>query len=281
MSEVVKTAAEETVEKKLTPKDIRQCTNRLYIGAEMSNSYERLQALVFCVSMIPALKKLYPDKEEFKAALKRHLMFYNTDSIPGGIILGITIGMEEEKSQGKELADETITGMKTGLMGPVAAIGDTIIWAAYMPILIALFLPLANQGNPLGGILPLIIYPVTTYILMRYLASTGYRVGKESVLKILKNGAMQAVIFVANVIGLMMMGALTADYVTIDSPLTITASGSEFVVQDFLDSILPGILPLAAVFLIYWYMVRKGQKFTRILLAVIAISLIGGITGIL
>ena len=47
MSEVVKTAAEETVEKKLTPKDIRQCTNRLYIGAEMSNSYERLQALVF------------------------------------------------------------------------------------------------------------------------------------------------------------------------------------------------------------------------------------------
>lgn len=88
-------------------------------------------------------------------------------------------------------------------------------------------------------------------------------------------------IFVANVIGLMMMGALTADYVTIDSPLTITASGSEFVVQDFLDSILPGILPLAAVFLIYWYMVRKGQKFTRILLAVIAISLIGGITGIL
>ena len=117
----------ENGEKRLDAKDIRRCTNRLYIGAEMSNSYERLQALVFCVSMIPALKKLYTNKEDLKAALKRHLMFYNTDSIPGGIILGITLGMEEEKANGQDVADETITGMKTGLMGPVAAIGDTII----------------------------------------------------------------------------------------------------------------------------------------------------------
>lgn len=273
--------SEEVKETRLDAKDIRKCTNRLYIGAEMSNSYERLQALIFCASMIPALKKLYKDKEELKAALKRHLVFYNTDSIPGGVILGITLGMEEEKANGKDVADETITGMKTGLMGPVAAIGDTLIWAAYMPILIALFLPLANAGNPLGGILPLIIYPVTTYILMRYLASTGYKLGRESVLKILKNGSMKAMIFAANVIGLMMMGALTASYVTIESPAKISASGTEFVIQDFLDSILPGILPLAAAFLIYWYMVRKGQKFNRILLAIVIVSLVGGITGIL
>ena len=105
--------------------------------------------------------------------------------------------------------------------------------------------------------------------------------GRESVLKILQNGSMKAVIFVANVIGLMMMGALTASYVTIDSPLKISASGTEFVIQDFLDSVLPGILPLAAVFLIYWYMVRKGQRFNRILLAIVIVSLVGGITGIL
>ena len=81
-------------EVRLTKKDVNRCMNRLYIGAEMSNSYERLQALVFCASMIPALKKLYPEKEEYVQALKRHLVFYNTDSIPGGIILGITLGME-------------------------------------------------------------------------------------------------------------------------------------------------------------------------------------------
>lgn len=273
--------SEEQATTRLSPKDITKCMNRLYIGAEMSNSYERLQALVFCASMIPALKKLYPAHDDLVAALKRHLIFYNTDSIPGGIILGIALGMEEEKAHGAEIADETISGLKTGLMGPVAAIGDSIIWAAYMPILIALFLPMANQGNPLGGILPLIIYPVTTYILMRYLAHTGFKLGKESVLKILHNGSMQAVIFAANVIGLMMMGALTASYVTIATPLKITASGSEFVIQEFLDSVIPGVLPLAAVFLIYLYMVKKGQNFNRILIIIVIISVIGGITGIL
>lgn len=268
-------------ERHLSKKDIARCTNRLYIGAEMSNSYERLQALVFCASMAPALKKLYPDKEEYIQALKRHLVFYNTDSIPGGVILGIILGMEEQKANGEELTADAITSLKTGLMGPVAAIGDTIIWAAYMPILIALFLPFANQGNPIGGILPLIIYPLTTYLLMRYLATKGYQVGRESVLKILRNGSMSAVIFCANVIGLMMMGALSASYVTISTPFKLTASGSEFVFQEFLDMVLPGILPLTAVFLIYWYMTKKGPNFNRILLVVVIISVIGSITGIL
>ena len=67
--------SEEVKETRLDAKDIRKCTNRLYTGAEMSNSYERLQALIFCASMIPALKKLYKDNEVLKAALKRHLGF--------------------------------------------------------------------------------------------------------------------------------------------------------------------------------------------------------------
>lgn len=273
--------SEEVKERHLTKKDIAKSTNRLYIGAEMSNSYERLQALVFCASMAPALKKLYPEKEEYIQALKRHLVFYNTDSIPGGVILGITLGMEEQKANGEEITDDAITSLKTGLMGPVAAIGDTIIWAAFMPILIAMFLPFANKGNPLGGILPLIIYPVSTYILMRYLANKGYQVGRESVLKILRNGSMSAVIFCANVIGLMMMGALSASYVTIATPFKVTFSGSKFVFQEFLDTVLPGVLPLAAVFLIYLYMTKKGPNFNRILLVVVIISVIGSLTGIL
>lgn len=269
------------VERKLTKKDINKCMNRLYIGAEMSNSYERLQALIFCASMAPALKKLYPEKESYIGALKRHLIFYNTDSIPGGIILGIILGMEEQKANGEEVSEDAITSLKTGLMGPVAAVGDSIIWAAFMPILIALFLPWANSGNPLGGILPLIIYPLSTYLLMRYLAHKGYQVGRESVLRILKNGSMTAVIFIANVIGLMMMGALSASFVTIATPFKMSVSGSEFIFQDFLNMVLPGILPLAAVFAIYWYMTKKGPNFNKILLVIVIVSVLGSITGIL
>lgn len=267
--------------KQLSSKDINKSFRRLYVGAEMSNSYERLQALVFCAAMSPSLEKLYPKKEDLVEALQRHLVFYNTDSIPGGLILGIVLGMEQEKAGGGNVPDEAITSLKTGLMGPIAAIGDSIIWAAYMPILIALFLPFANQGSPWGGILPWVIYPVTTYYLMKYLTLRGYRLGRESVVQLMRDGKMQQIIFSANVIGLMMMGALTASYVSISTPLVLGASGSEIAVQPLLDSIIPGILPLAAVFGIYFYMIKKGQSYNKILIAVVIISILGSVTGIL
>jgi D-glucosaminate-specific PTS system IID component len=62
------------------------------------------------------------------------------------------------------------------------------------------------------------------------------------------------------VLGLIMMGALSASYVKITTPLKISAlKGSEVVVQQILDSIAPGLLPLAAVFAIYFYLVKKGR----------------------
>ena len=76
------------VSKKLTKKDITKSMWIYYAGAELSNSYERLQSLVFCASMTPILKKLYSTDEELSEALKRHLVFFNTEGILGAIIQG-------------------------------------------------------------------------------------------------------------------------------------------------------------------------------------------------
>ena len=145
--------------RKLTKKDITKSMWIYYAGAELSNSYERLQSLVFCASMTPILKKLYSTDEELSAALKRHLVFFNTEGILGAIIQGITISMEEQKANGENVTDDAITGIKTGLMGPIAGMGDAIIWAALMPILFSIFLPFASEGSAFGGIMPLILYP--------------------------------------------------------------------------------------------------------------------------
>jgi D-glucosaminate-specific PTS system IID component len=66
--------------------------------------------------------------------------------------------MEEQKTRGEPISDASITGIKTGLMGPLAGMGDSIIWAAVMPLLIAIFIPFAASGlrryraaDPLSG----------------------------------------------------------------------------------------------------------------------------------
>lgn len=267
--------------KKLTKKDITKSMWIYYAGAELSNSYERLQSLVFCASMTPVLKKLYDTDEELSAALKRHLVFFNTEGILGAIIQGIAISMEEQKANGENITDDAITGIKTGLMGPVAGMGDAIIWAAVMPIIFSIFLPFASNGSAFGGIMPLILYPLITILISYYLIHQGYTLGKKSIVSLLHGGRMKNIIFTANVIGLTMMCALSASYVTLSTPLSFSFSGgSTVVVQDVLDMVAPGLLPLAAVFIIYAYLRKKGPHYTKILLSVVVISVITSLLGI-
>ena len=267
--------------RKLTKKDITKSMWIYYAGAELSNSYERLQSLVFCASMTPILKKLYSTDEELSAALKRHLVFFNTEGILGAIIQGITISMEEQKANGENVTDDAITGIKTGLMGPIAGMGDAIIWAALMPILFSIFLPFASEGSAFGGIMPLILYPAITIVISYLLIHHGYTLGKKSIVTLRHGGKMKSIIFTANVIGLTMMGALSASYVTLSTPLEFTVrGGSSIIVQDILDMVAPGILPLAAVFIIYAYLRKKGPRYTKILLTVVIVSVIASVLGI-
>lgn len=267
---------------KLTKKDITKSWWIWYFGAELSNSYERLQSLIFCAAMTPVLTKLYPEKAELSIALKRHLNFFNTEGIMGCPIHGITIAMEEEMANGGESSEVAITGIKTGLMGPLAGMGDSIIWAAIMPLIMALFLPLAMQGNPMGGILPLILYPGITMAMGYYFYHTGYSVGKKSIIGLLQNGKIKDLIQGASVLGLFMMGALSASFVNISTPFTIQmANSTPIAIQSILDMMAPGLLPLAAVFGIYAFLKKKGPRYNIILSFIIGLSIITSLLGIL
>ncbi len=267
--------------KNLSKRDITKSMWIYYAGAELSNSYERLQSLVFCASMTPVLKKLYDTDEELREALKRHLIFFNTEGIFGAMIQGIAISMEEQKASGEAITDDAITGIKTGLMGPMAGMGDAIIWAVLMPILFSIFLPFASNGSALGGIMPLILYPGITICISYGMIHSGYKFGKKSVVSLLHGGRMKSIIFMANVIGLTMMGALSASYVTLSSPLSISfSSGTVIAFQEILDTVAPGLLPLGAVFAIYFYLRKKGPYYNRILLSVVVISIITSLLGI-
>ena len=266
----------------LTKGDITKAWFIYWLGAEVSSSYERLQSLIFCASMTPIIKNLYPEKEERAEALKRHLNFFNTEQTFGAVIQGVAIAMEEQKTRGEPISDASITGIKTGLMGPLAGIGDSVIWAAVMPLLIAIFIPFAAKGSAFGGILPLILYTGITLAVSYGLVHKGYTLGRDSIITLLQGGRIKELIYGANVLGLIMMGALSASYVKITSPLKISAlEGSEIVVQQILDSIAPGLLPLAAVFSIYFYLTKKGPRYTTILLSVVVISVVCSLLGVL
>ncbi|EGO8830459.1 PTS system mannose/fructose/sorbose family transporter subunit IID [Enterococcus faecalis] len=270
-------------QKKITKKELSKAFWIYQLGCELSNSYERLQSLVFCASMIPAIKKLYADDEEQqREALKRHLNFFNTEGTVGASIQGIAIAMEEEKSNGAAISDTAITSIKTGLMGPLAGIGDSIIWAALMPLIISIFIPMAKGGNVTGSIGPLVLYTAITLYISWTLVNKSYTLGRNSILSLLKDGKIKQVIYSANVLGMMMMGALSASYVKIASPMTFKVTGgATIVLQDILDQIMKGLLPLAAVMAIYFFMVKKGPRYGIIIGTIVLVSLVTSFFGLL
>lgn len=265
---------------KLTKKDIRKSFILWYMITEMSSSYERLQSLSFCACLTPILKKLYSKKEDLSAALTRHLQFFNTEGIWGCLIHGITIALEEQKANGEDIPDETITGLKTGLMGPFAGIGDTIDWGTLKPIIYALGVSVAMTGSGVGGFI-VFLFPLITFILGYYIWNLGYTLGKDSIKTVLQGGLVQELITGSSILGLFMMGALSANYVKLSTPLTITLSNAKpFPVQDIFDKIAPGILPLAVIFAIYLYLSKKEQSYNKVLIAILVVSLLGSLVGI-
>lgn len=279
----MKDTAEETlIENDLTKRDLLNTFTMWFFTTELSNSYDRLQGLAFGNALAKRLKKLYRDDTEgYKESLVRNLQFYNSEGTFGSIIHGITLSMEEEKARGENVPGEMITGIKTGIMGPIAGIGDTLIWGTIRPIILGLACSFALNGSSLGAVIPF-LFPLTIFMVGYNMLKLGYNVGKESIMNILQSGMINSIIKATGILGLFMMGALSSTYVKVKTPLSFSVANAEPVVfQDILDQIAPGILPLIAIFSIYFYFTKIGQNYNKVVVGILAISLIASFLGIL
>ena len=265
----------------LTKSDITKSWWLWWLSVEVSNSFERLQSLAVCISMIPILRKLYKKGDEFNAALKRHLQFFNTESTWGAITLGIAVSMEEQRAMGQDIPGEAITGIKTGLMGPFAGIGDTINWATLLPILLGFFIPVAKSGSWIAGVAPIFIFAGITCFVGYNTYHFGYKLGAKSATQLLKSGWINRLILGASILGLFMMGGLAASYVNVSTPLTINTGSTVFKVQDVLDKILPGLLPLLTVTGVYFLIDKIKRNYSLAVLIILVASLALGGLGIL
>lgn len=277
-------------------------------------NYERMQNGGWCYSLIPALRKLYPNKEDQKAALQRHLIFFNTHPYLASPILGVTLALEEEKANGKEIEDQAIQGVKVGMMGPLAGVGDPVFWYTVRPIVGSLGASLAAQGNILGPILFFIVWNLIRIAFLWYSQEFGYRVGSE-ITKDLSGGLMGKVTRGASMMGMFVLGALIERWVTINfkpvvstSPLQKGAyidwnalpkgvkaiqqaliqqsqglsltSSKVTTLQDNLNSLIPGLAALLLTFLCM-YLLKKKVSPIIIIIGIFIVGIAGHVIGLL
>lgn len=273
------TEGETKQDKILTAGDVNRFFFLWWLFCEMPHSYQRMQALALCSAMAPALQKLYPgeeNKEKLASALHREMMYFNTQGIWGASALGVALAMEEEQAVTQAMTEEeataSINGLKIGFMGPFAGVGDTIDWATLQYLLIGIGLPACAEGNPVG-ILPVAIgFPAITLVEGFFFTNLGYSLGRTALGQLFTSGMIDKLIDTTCMIGMMMMGALGNTYVH----WTLANEAA----QETLDSIIPGLLPLIAIFAVYFILTRKTQKVQYLSLGIVVLGLVLSLVGL-
>ena len=274
-----------TSEKMLTTRDLR----RMYWRSTFllgSFNFERMQAMGFCYTLMPAIRKVYRgDKAAEAAALKRHLEFYNTQPWVSSVVFGVTAAMEEQKAKGEDISEETITSVKVGLMGPLAGVGDPIFWGTARPVLAALGASLALNGSIVGPLLFFIGINVLRVLTRWYGLNFGYERGTEMVPEV-GGGQLKKVTQMAAIMGLFVMGALVSKWTTIKFPAVVSTVKNDdgivtdTTVQSILDQLLPGLAALGLTFLCMWLLNKKVNALW-IILGMFAVGIAGAATGFL
>ena len=277
-------------------------------------NYERMQNGGWCYAMIPAIKKLYKDPEDRKAALKRHLEFFNTHPYVASPVLGVTLALEEDRANGAAVDDVAIQGVKVGMMGPLAGVGDPVFWFTVRPMLGALGASLALGGNILGPILFFVLWNAIRWGFMWYTQEFGYRTGSK-ITEDLSGGLLQDITKGASILGMFVLAALVERWVSIKFTPVIAniklskgayiewdkvemsgkgmktlfeqvQSGMAFepikqqTLQGNLDSLIPGLVPLLLTFLCMWLLKKKVSPIV-IIIALFIVGIVGHLIGLL
>lgn len=268
--------------KKLTKGDVVKAFWRWTFFSHANYNYERLEATGLVFAFAPIIKKLYGDNpDEYKAAILRHMQFYNTEPHFGGVINGMVLAMEEERANGADISDEAINGVKTGLMGPFAGIGDTLWQGTLTPILLAFGISLGAQGNLMGPILYTllmfgIMFPVAYFVWMK-----GYQLGKEGLESLLGGNQLKMIITGASAMGAIVLGALASSFVSVSSPLIVQIGEMKLALQaDVFDKLFKGIIPLLITLGTLYLLKNKHMKANLVLLILIVFGAVCAMIGL-
>ena len=277
-------------------------------------NYERMQNLGWAYSLIPAIKKLYTTKEDQAAALERHLEFFNTHPYVAAPIMGVTLALEEERANGVEIDDAAIQGVKIGMMGPLAGIGDPVFWFTVRPILGALGASLAASGNIVGPLLFFFGWNAIRMAFLWYTQEFGYKAGSE-ITKDMSGGILKDITKGASILGMFILAVLVQRWVSINFTVNLpgkqlaegayinfpegAVTGAELkgiladalgglsldkiqpqTLQGQLNSLIPGLMGLLLTFLCMWLLKKKVSPIT-IILALFAVGIAARFFGIM
>ena len=274
------------MEKKLSKKTLTKSFHNWYYGNLTCFSQEHMQTFGYLCSMLPVVEELYDKKEDQARSMKTYTAFFNTEPQLGTVInhypyTSLAGNSDEEGFPLAKTNDETINGLRAGLMGPIAGIGDSLVVGTVIPILLGIALGMSTGGSPLGAIMYIIVWNLFAYFGMKFLYFKGYELGGKAV-DFLVGPQGEALRESVTMLGGIVIGAVSATWISVTTSFTMTAAGAKkpfLDLQKTLDGVYPGLL--TAVFVVgCWYLLsKKKMSPIKVMLLLVVVAFIGVFVG--
>ncbi|HAD22809.1 MAG TPA: PTS fructose transporter subunit IID [Kandleria vitulina] len=269
------------MEKKISKKALSRSFHHWYYGNLTCFTQEHMQTFGYLASMLPIVEDLYDNKEDQKRSMNTYTAFFNTEPQIGALVVGITAGLEEARAnQSGEVDDETINGLRAGLMGPLAGIGDSLIVGTLIPILLGVSMGLSSGGSPIGAIFYIVVWNLLAYFGMKFAYYKGYELGGKAV-EFLVGPVGNSLRKAIGCLGAMVIGAVAASWVPITTAISLkNANGKEYLnLQNQLDGVYPGLLTGVFIVFCWWLMAKKNISPIKVMLLLVVIAFLGVLCG--
>ncbi|WP_026049563.1 PTS system mannose/fructose/sorbose family transporter subunit IID [Liquorilactobacillus vini] len=259
----------------ITKKDIFRTNWRWLWSSQICWNYERMMSTGYLYTMLPILKKIYPNEADFIDMMSIHNQFFNTNAYVGGFIVGMDISIEEKDGI---KAKDAVVGLKSGLMGPFAGVGDTIFGVILPTIFGSIGSYMGLKGNPLGAMLWLAVNFMVLVLRFSFMP-LGYSQGTKLITS--AENKLSKITDAAILLGVTVVGGLIPNVITVKMPLVFKMGKVTLKAQSVLNQIMPSLIPIILVVLGYWLLGKKKMNSTRLIILTMVVGIILGGFGIL
>lgn len=248
-------------------------------------NYERMQSAGWLWAMLPGLQKIHTNKDDLAASMTHNMDFLNTHPFAVTFVMGMVLSMEQQK-----MDIQTIRSVRISTAAPLGGIGDALFWYTFVPIVAGVTAIQAQNGNILGPILFFVIVFGAQMALRFALMYWSYNLGTKAVSMMTAHA--KEFTHAASLLGVFVVGALISNYgggthlgISIPNGQTVAEDGKTMVdvfinIQEYLDKILPCLIPLLFTLMCYFLIKKKNWTPTKCIGLFLVIGIVGAIFGI-
>ncbi|MBR3264837.1 MAG: PTS system mannose/fructose/sorbose family transporter subunit IID [Erysipelotrichaceae bacterium] len=261
---------------KLSRQDIRQVMLRYVMTRQMCFNYETMQSGPWVWSMHPAMDKIYEgDRDILSEKYKSYFKFFNCHPWFGMLILMANLAVESTRADD---ATEVALDVRTSLMGPLAGLGDAIVWVLLPTVTGAIAGYQALNGS-LFGLFLAIVVNIALWMVFWVLSYPVYDKGVSFITD--KANSLRNLTEVCSILGIVVMGAMIVSTVKVRIGLTWTVGDLTQNLNDLLNGIIPNFANVVTMCILYWVLGKKNVKASSLIWILIAVAILLGALGIL